>query len=116
MSIFRRMAQEPFRAALARLRRFVRQLQREGRPITEVKGFHSERIVLTVNADQHRHKILQILFGRDGSLYVTFPYFPHTNGILAEVTVTGPPGSTSQIDLANTGKVASHLGKYSHNH
>jgi hypothetical protein len=114
MSTFRRSARQIIRAAVARLRRFIRQLQREGRPITEVKGFHAQQIVLTVNADQHRHKILQILFGKDGSLYVTFPYFAHTNGILAEVAVTGPPGSTSQIDLANTGKVASHLVKYSH--
>jgi hypothetical protein len=114
MRTFRRRARQIIRAAVARLSRFVRQLQREGRPITEVKAFQSQQIVLTVNADQHRHKVLQILFGKDGSLYVTFPYFAHTDGILAEVNVTGRPGSTSQIDLANAGKVASHLVKYSH--
>ena len=80
----------------------------------EVKAFHSEKIVVTVRADGHRHKILQILFGKDGSLYVTFPYFKHTNGLLAEVSVEGPPGTNAEIDLQQTGKVASHLVKYAH--
>jgi hypothetical protein len=80
----------------------------------EVKAFQSKQVVVTVNADRHRHKIFQILFGKDGSLYVSFPYFAHANGLLAEVKVTGPPGATSNVDLSNTGKVASHLVKYSH--
>lgn len=80
----------------------------------EVKAFRSRQVVVTINADGHRHKIFQILFGKDGSIYVTFPYFFHTNGILARVTVTGTPGSSSNVDLADTGKVASHLVKYSH--
>jgi hypothetical protein len=80
----------------------------------DLKAYLSENIVVTVQADGHRHKIFQLLFGKDGSMYASFPYFAHTNGLLAEVTVHGPPGSISQIDLANTGKVASHLVKYSH--
>ena len=102
------------RRSWVRFRRLVRQLQREGRPHMEVKAFLSEHIVVTVHADGHRHKIFQLLFGKDGSMYVTFPYFQHSNGILAEVTVDGPPGTTAQVDLVKTGKVASHLVKYAH--
>jgi hypothetical protein len=80
----------------------------------EVKGFLSERVVVTVTADGHRHKIFQIVFAKDGSFYVTFPYFEHTEGLLAEVTVEGAPGAEALIDLADRGKVASHLVKYSH--
>jgi len=80
----------------------------------EVKGFLSERVVVTITADRHRHKICQIVFGKDGSLYVTFPYFKHTEGLLAEATVNGPPGAQTLIDLTKKGKVASHLVKYSH--
>jgi hypothetical protein len=80
----------------------------------EVKGFLSERVVVTVTADGHRRKICQIVFGKDGSLYLTFPYFKHTEGLLAEVRVAGPPGGQTLIDLAEKGKVASHLVKYSH--
>jgi hypothetical protein len=79
-----------------------------------VNAFRSERVVVAIKADGHHHKIIQIAFSRDGSLYVTFPYFTHKNGILAVVTVRNPPGSISTIDLAETGKVASHLVKYSH--
>jgi hypothetical protein len=80
----------------------------------EVKGFLSDRVVVTLTADGHRHKIFQIVFAKNGSFYVTFPYFKHTEGLLAEVTVHGPPGAQTLIDLADKGKVASHLVKYSH--
>jgi hypothetical protein len=80
----------------------------------EVKGILSERVVVTVSADGHRHKVMQIVFAKDGSLFVTFPYFKHAEGLLSEVTVEGPPGARTFIDLAEKGKVASHLVKYSH--
>jgi hypothetical protein len=80
----------------------------------EVKCFKSTRVVIAVKADGSRHKVFQVLFGRDGSLYVSFPYFRHRNGILTVVNVTGAPATTTTIDLAQTGKVASHLVKYSH--
>ena len=54
------------------------------------------------------------MFGKDGSFYLTFPYFKHTGGLLAEARVAGPPGGQTLIDLAEKGKVASHLVKYSH--
>ena len=80
----------------------------------EVVAFHSARIDITVKADGHRHKIFQIFFRKDGSVFVSFPYFSKTEGILAEVTVRGAPGSSCEVNLADTGKVASHLMKYSH--
>ena len=80
----------------------------------EVVAFHSDRIVITLKADGHRHKIFQILFRKDGSLFVNFPYFSKTQGVLAEVTVNGAPGSSCEVNLADTGRVASHLVKYSH--
>lgn len=80
----------------------------------DVQAFRSKQTVVTIKADGHRHKIIQVLFSKDGSLYVTFPYFKHAEGLLAVVTVTRPPGTTSEINLADTGKVASHLVKYSH--
>jgi hypothetical protein len=50
---------------------------------------------------------------RDGSVFVTFPYFEHTTGIVS--VVTAPGGSRSAtLDLQPKGKVSSHLVKYSH--
>jgi hypothetical protein len=71
----------------------------------EVKGFISERVVVTLTADGHRHKIFQIVFAKDGSFYVTFPYFEHTGGLLAEVTVDGLPGAQAFVDLGDKAKL-----------
>jgi hypothetical protein len=61
-----------------------------------------------------RYKAFQIFFGRDGSLFVTFPYFRHRTGILAAATIPGNGQTTSQVNLQTGGKVVSHLVKYSH--
>jgi hypothetical protein len=110
----RRRPAQAIRSWWTNLRRFVRQLQREGRHRMEVKAYLSEHVVVTLTADGHRHKIFQIVFGKDGSFYLTFPYFKHTQGLLAEATVNGPPGAETLIDLAKKGKVSSHLVKYAH--
>jgi hypothetical protein len=39
-----------------------------GYQAANVTAFRSERIVLTVKRDERRHKVVQIIFGRDGSL------------------------------------------------
>jgi hypothetical protein len=79
----------------------------------EVQAFRSKSIVLTIKADGSRHKIIHVMFGRDGTLYVSFPYFKHPTGILAVATMRHGV-STSDINLAGAGKVSSHLVKYSH--
>jgi hypothetical protein len=110
----RKRPKSVLRAWWTKLRRSIRQLQREGRDHMEVKGILSERVVVTVKADGHRHKVMQIVFAKDGSFFVTVPYFKHTRGLLAEVTVEGPPGAQTVMNLADKGKVASRLVKYSH--
>lgn len=61
-----------------------------------------------------RWKILQVFFGADRSLFVSFPYFKHREGILAAATIPGSGQITSQINLESTGRVTSHPIKYSH--
>jgi hypothetical protein len=79
-----------------------------------VAAFRSERTVVTAQIGRSRYKAFQIFFGRDGSLFVTFPYFSHRTGILAAATIPGNGQTTSQVNLQTGGKVASHLVKYSH--
>jgi len=79
-----------------------------------VNAFRSERVIITVEVDGRRCKIFQVFFGRDHSLFVNFPYFRHRIGLLAATTVPGNGQSTFHVDLAKSGKVASHLVKYSH--
>jgi hypothetical protein len=52
------------------------------------------------------------MFSRgDGSLFVQFPYYRHTDGLLAAVTLEAH-GST--LDLTHGGRITSHLVKYAH--
>jgi len=79
-----------------------------------VEAFRSKRIIVTLQMGVVRCKIFQVLFGRDGSLFVTFPYFRHRTGILAAATIPGNGQNTSQVNLQVGGKIASHFVKYSH--
>jgi len=80
----------------------------------KIVAFRSKQTVVTVRAGETRHKLFQVFFQPDGSLYVTFPYFRHRTGILAAATIPGNGQNTSQVDLKIGGKIASHLVKYSH--
>lgn len=83
-------------------------------PVVTVAAFRSERAIITAQVGTARYKIFQVFFGRDGSLFVTFPYFSHRTGILAAATIPGDGRTTSQVNLQVGGKIASHLVKYSH--
>lgn len=77
--------------------------------------FRSEKYVITVQVGQDRYKVLQIIFGqKDGSLFVNFPYYQHTEGLVSVATLAGGKGSSQKIKLVPGGKVTSHLVKYSH--
>ena len=79
-----------------------------------VEAFLSERIVVSIQVGATRHKIFQVQFRHDGSLFVSVPYFRYGTGILAAATIPANGENTSQVDLRQGGKVASHLVKYSH--
>lgn len=73
----------------------------------------SERYVLAIEAGALRRKILQVQFSkRDGSLFVTFPYFEKTDGIVSLATVA--PGRETTMELEPGGQISSHSVKYSH--
>ena len=86
-------------------------------PVTtkvEIVAFRSERVIVTIQLGITRYKVLQVFFGRDRSLFVNFPYFHHRTGILAAATIPANNQNKSQVNLEISGKVASHLVKYSH--
>ena len=57
---------------------------------------------------------MQIFFGKDGSLFLSFPYLHNKIGILSAATIPANGEKTAQVDLQEGGKVTSHLVKYSH--
>lgn len=78
-------------------------------------SFHSERYIVTAGIGPHRYKVLQIIFGkRDGSLFVNFPYFKHSEGLISLVTFPSGMKPTMDLSLKPGGKVTSHLVKYAH--
>lgn len=93
------------------IRRFTNSLTYEK---VEIRRFQSERFVFTVQLGNTRYKTFQIIFGKsDGSIYVNFPYFDFTEGILSEVTYPGYLPS-AKIDLKTKGMVTSKRVKYAH--
>jgi hypothetical protein len=76
--------------------------------------FRSEKYVVAVGTGHRRYKALQIIFGkRDGSMFVSFPYFKYARGLVS--VVTSPRRKRrAELSLEPGGKVTSHRVKYSH--
>ncbi len=73
------------------------------------------KAVVCVSTSLAHYKLCQIVFSRrDGSLFVTFPYFKRSEGIVSRVTI--PPGSKPPytMNLTEHGRTTSHLVKFSH--
>jgi len=86
-----------------------------GKMPVRMNPFRSERYVITIQVGQNRYKVLQIVFGqKDGSLFVNFPYYQHSEGLVSVATLAGGKGGNKKISLIPGGKVTSHLVKYSH--
>ncbi len=79
-----------------------------------IDAIRCERTVCVVKAGDLRAKAFQIVFGRDGSLFITFPYFKHRVGLLSSAVISATGARQSQVNLEKGGKVTSHLVKYSH--
>jgi hypothetical protein len=70
--------------------------------------------VIQVKAGVDTHNIAQIFFSKkDGSLFVSFPYFAHSAGLLSIATLSAGRMADT-INLQPCGKCASHLVKYAH--
>jgi hypothetical protein len=79
-----------------------------------IDAIRCERTVCVIKAGDLRAKAFQIVFGRDGSLFITFPYFAHRVGLLSSSSIPATGTRESQVNLENGGKVASQDVKYSH--
>jgi hypothetical protein len=79
-----------------------------------VKVYSAAKYVVALRTSAASHKLFQIVFAKDGSLFVTFPYFRSGYGQLGMVhldpTVTYPTSLTVGENFAAT----THYVKYSH--
>ena len=86
----------------------------QGYQAQNVDAIRAERIVCTVRAGQLRVKAFQIVFHKDGSFFISFPYFRHRTGLLSISSIPANGSRESQVNLEHGGRVTSHLVKYSH--
>jgi hypothetical protein len=78
-----------------------------------IDAVRAERIVCTVRAGDLRVKAFQVVFHKDGSFFVSFPYFRHRTGILS-ISSIAPNGSReSQVNLERGGKVFTAIKRQS---
>jgi hypothetical protein len=85
------------------------------KPKQIVECHRSERYVIAVKTASHHNKVFQIIFKKnDGSLFVNFPYYKHSEGIVSLMTWTPENPPPANLSLEPGGKITSHLVKYSH--
>jgi hypothetical protein len=86
----------------------------QGYQAQNVDAICAERVVCTVRAGRLRVKVFQIIFHKDGSFFMSFPYSRHRTGLLSISSIPANGLRESQVNLELGGKVSSHLVKYSH--
>jgi hypothetical protein len=79
-----------------------------------INPFRSERFVITCNVNNKKYKIFQIIFGSDGSLFVNFPYYLNSEGLVSLVKYPKNIEQPTDLNLEPGGRVTSHLVKYTH--
>jgi hypothetical protein len=75
----------------------------------------SERFVITLKCADDRRKVFQIGFESDGSLFISFPYFKHSEGLIGEVTFPKHKKKLATLNYdQQDAKVTVNKVKYSH--
>lgn len=69
---------------------------------------------VVAGAEGHYHRLFKVRFRRDGSIFVIFPGFVSTSGILCRATMPAGGTGTKQLSLKENGKVTNHLVKFTH--
>jgi hypothetical protein len=85
--------------------------------VTTINCWRSKQTVLQVKVKTDVRNLLLLSFSKkDGSIFVSFPYFAHTSGVLSVVTLEKGDHTDVQVNLGQSGrgKCTSHLVKYAH--
>lgn len=79
-----------------------------------VRRYASRQFAVALGVEGTFHKLFQVVFPQDGSLYLAFPYFRHHHGIAADVPAPPRPGEAATVQLPVHGWRTTHRVKYSH--
>ena len=86
----------------------------QGYQAQNVDAIRAERIVCTLRAGNLRVKAFQVVFHKDGGLFISFPYFRHRTGLLSISSIPANGSRQAEVSPEEGGKVTSHLVKYAH--
>lgn len=69
---------------------------------------------IVANALGVPRRLAKVEFGGDGSVYIFFPGFADTSGIVCRAVMRAGVSGQTILDLKDNGRVTSHLVKYAH--
>jgi hypothetical protein len=70
--------------------------------------------VVCVGSYDNEYEVCMLVLGRDGSIYLSCPKFPHSDGVVIEAKFAVPNGLSQTVDFRDHGYVTTHKVKYSH--
>lgn len=76
-----------------------------------INPFRAEMFTIRIGFPGKQYKICKLMFDKDGSVYIAFPYFKNSKGLVS--VCTHYSGKTT-VNLGDGGKVTSHLVKFAH--
>ena len=84
--------------------------------MTDVKinPLRAERFIIITKSNSIKHKLFQIIFNKKGCLFINFPYYKNSKGIVSIVKFPANIHGPTDLSLEPDGKVTSHLVKYTH--
>lgn len=77
-----------------------------------ISVFRNEKFIIAAETPSGKFKLFQILCGRDGTIFVPFPYYEHSSAQLSEETMEA--GRKFPSDLSVSGPLTLHRVKYTH--
>ena len=69
---------------------------------------------IVARASGSLRRIAKVKFNHDGSIYVFFPGFEKTEGVLCRARLSEGQSGQTTLDLTENGRVTAHLVKYAH--
>jgi hypothetical protein len=79
-----------------------------------ITTFKSESYTIAVEKNYKVYKIFKIFFGKDGTLYINFPYYKYRQGLLCIAKLRKNLKPPMDVSLLPGGKLTSYYVKYSH--
>jgi hypothetical protein len=86
---------------------------RDTRVVGRIRAIAAPRVLIGVGDTYAYRKVLLLVFSSDGSVFVQWPYFCRSEGLLASLAFPGGRAEGTH-DLGKTGRITSHHVKYAH--